>query len=217
MNDVLLRMTSVEQDARRLLEIYAPYVENTAVTSEETVPSLEEFKSRMTDALRRHPYIVCIIDGDIVGYAYGHSYRSRSSYRWGAELSVYVAADCKSSSVGVALYGALIAMLRLQGYQTAYGIVLLPNLPSQRLHEYLGFSAKGVLTNACCKLGGWHDIVTYERHIGTFPQNPPEIVPVSDLDDWDMREIFNRHASVVSNRKTILRLNKSRNGFWVIP
>ena len=216
MNNVILRMACME-DAQNLLDIYAPYIENTAVTSEEAVPSLEEFKSRMADALRRHPYIVCVIDGEIVGYAYGHSYRSRSSYRWGAELSVYVADNCKSSSVGVALYSALIAILRLQGYQTAYGIVILPNLPSQRLHEYLGFSAKGILTNACCKLGRWHDIITYENHLGAFFENPPEIVPVSDLDDWDMREIFNRYASVVSNRKTILRLNKSRNGFWVIP
>lgn len=216
MNNAVLRMASV-YDAQILLNIYAPYVQNTAVTSEEAVPSLEEFKSRITDALLRHPYIVCVIDNEIVGYAYGHSYRSRSSYRWGAELSVYVSGNCKSSSVGVALYSALIAMLRLQGYQTAYGIVLLPNLPSQRLHEYLGFSAKGVLTNACFKLGGWHDIVTYEKHIGNFPENPPEIVPVTDLDNWDLREILNQYASVVSNRKTILRLNKSRNGFWVIP
>ena len=216
MNDAVLRMASVA-DAQALLDIYAPYIENTAVTSEEAVPSLTDFKNRIADALIRHPYIVCVIDDQIVGYAYGHSYRSRSSYRWGAELSVYVSGDCKSSSVGVALYSALIALLRLQGYQTAYGIVILPNLPSQRLHEYLGFSAKGILTNACCKLGNWHDIITYEKHVGTFPQNPTEIVPVSSLDNWDIREIFNRYASVVSNRKTILRLNKSRNGFWVIP
>ncbi len=216
MNTVKLRMACAK-DAQSLLDIYTPYIENTAVTSEEAAPSLEEFKSRMADALRRHPYIVCAIDGKIAGYAYGHSYRSRSSYRWGAELSVYVSGDCKSSSVGVALYSALIAILRLQGYRTAYGIVILPNLPSQRLHEYLGFSAKGILTNACCKLGRWHDIITYEKHLGAFLENPPEVMPVSGLDDWDLREIFNRYASVVSNRKTILRLNKSRNGFWVIP
>ncbi len=216
MNDIILRMADVD-DAQDLLDIYAPYVENSTVTTEEAIPSLSAFKSRITDALARHPYIVCMIAGKIVGYAYGHSYRSRSSYRWGAELSVYVSGNCPSSNVGVALYSALIALLRLQGYQTAYGIVILPNLPSQRLHEFLGFSAKGILTNACCKLGGWHDIVTYEKHIGTFPENPPEIVPVSALDSWDVREIFNRYASVVSNRKTILRLNKSRNGFWVIP
>ncbi|HWP50682.1 MAG TPA: GNAT family N-acetyltransferase [Clostridia bacterium] len=216
MNNIVLRMAR-EADAQNLLDIYTPYIENTAVTSEEAVPALPEFKNRMTDALLKHPYIVCVIDEKIVGYAYGHQYRNRSSYRWGAELSVYVSGDCQSSNVGVALYSALIAVLRLQGYQTAYGIVILPNLPSQRLHEYLGFSAKGILTNACCKMGGWHDIVTYEKHIGTFPANPPEITSVTALDSWDLRDIYNRYASVVSNRKTILRLNKSRNGFWAIP
>lgn len=165
----------------------------------------------MTDALIRNPYIVCIIENKIVGYAYGHSCQSRLSYRWGTGLSVNISDSCQSSGVGVALHGVLIATLRLQGDRTAYGVVILPNLPSQRLHKYLGFSAKGVLTNACCRLGGWHDIITCEKHIGIFLKNPPEAVPVTRLDGWDLREMFNRHASVVSNSKTILRLNKSRN------
>lgn len=216
MKNVVFRMAT-KDDASELLAIYAPYVKNTTVSFEETVPTLKEFTQRITEALIRHPYIVCLIEDKIVGYAYGHSYRSRSSYRWGAELSVYVSNDCQDSGVGVALYSALIATLRLQGYQTAYGIVIMPNLPSQRLHEHLGFSAKGIITNAGYKLGSWHDIVTYEKHIGTFPEKPLEVVPVNELDAWDIREIFYRNASMVSKRKTILRLNKSRNGFWVIP
>ena len=35
------------EDAQRILEIYAYYVENTAITFEYDVPSKEEFKERM--------------------------------------------------------------------------------------------------------------------------------------------------------------------------
>ena len=36
-----------EQDAAALLEIYAPYVERTAISFEYEVPSVEEFRGRI--------------------------------------------------------------------------------------------------------------------------------------------------------------------------
>ena len=41
----------VPEDAKRLLEIYAPYVENTAITFEYDVPTLEEFIERIRHTL----------------------------------------------------------------------------------------------------------------------------------------------------------------------
>ncbi len=46
MSDIKIR-TVTENDAEQLLEIYAPYVEKTAITFEYEVPSVEEFKSRI--------------------------------------------------------------------------------------------------------------------------------------------------------------------------
>ena len=43
-------------DASRLLEIYSYYVENTAITFEYDVPSLEEFCSRIENTLKKYPY-----------------------------------------------------------------------------------------------------------------------------------------------------------------
>jgi hypothetical protein len=42
---------AVPEDAKRLLEIYAPYVENTAITFEYDVPTLEEFIERNNSLL----------------------------------------------------------------------------------------------------------------------------------------------------------------------
>ena len=53
-------------DAKRILQIYRPYVENTAITFEYTVPTLEEFKSRIVSIVKKYPYIVAEIDGKIM-------------------------------------------------------------------------------------------------------------------------------------------------------
>ena len=56
-NSIKIR-NAKENDARRLLEIYAYYVENTAITFEYDVPSLSEFQNRMKNTIRRNPYLV---------------------------------------------------------------------------------------------------------------------------------------------------------------
>ena len=47
-----------EEDAAGLLDIYRPYVEKTAISFEYDVPSLEEFRSRITNIMKKHPYLV---------------------------------------------------------------------------------------------------------------------------------------------------------------
>ena len=46
MENIVIRSAS-ENDAEALLKIYAYYVENTAITFEYDVPSVEEFEDRM--------------------------------------------------------------------------------------------------------------------------------------------------------------------------
>ncbi|MBP0987743.1 MAG: GNAT family N-acetyltransferase, partial [Oscillospiraceae bacterium] len=57
------------EDAERILEIYAYYVKNTAITFEYEVPTLEEFRERMRNTMKKYPYIVIETDGVIAGYA----------------------------------------------------------------------------------------------------------------------------------------------------
>ena len=50
-------------DAPRILDIYTYYVENTVITFEYDVPSLEEFENRMIDIMKKYPYLVIERDG----------------------------------------------------------------------------------------------------------------------------------------------------------
>ena len=57
-----------ETDAKAIQAIYAPYVEQTAVTFEYHVPSEEEFRRRIETVKKKYPWIVMEVDGRIVGY-----------------------------------------------------------------------------------------------------------------------------------------------------
>ena len=48
------------EDAEALRAIYAPYVEETAITFEYEVPDVEAFRARITHTLATYPYIVAI-------------------------------------------------------------------------------------------------------------------------------------------------------------
>ena len=47
---------ATRRDAAKLLEIYAPYVEKTAVTFEYEVPAVTEFEKRIDHVLEKYPY-----------------------------------------------------------------------------------------------------------------------------------------------------------------
>ena len=55
------------EDAEELLKIYSYYVENTAITFEYDVPSVEEFSDRISNILKKYPYLVLEEEGKILG------------------------------------------------------------------------------------------------------------------------------------------------------
>ena len=77
MENIVIRSASVN-DAEALLNIYAYYVENTAITFEYDVPTLEEFTHRIENTLKKYPYLVAEKDGEILGYAYAGVFKDRS-------------------------------------------------------------------------------------------------------------------------------------------
>ena len=102
-------------DAKRILQIYRPYVENTAITFEYTVPTLEEFKSRIVSIVKKYPYIVAEIDGKIMGYAYANTFKNREAYERSVETSIYVDENSRGKVLGLQLYKALENLLKKQG------------------------------------------------------------------------------------------------------
>lgn len=166
MKSIVLRPVR-EGDTARLLDIYAPYVTDTVITFEYEVPTLAEFGSRVRSISADYPYLVCEMDGVVVGYAYAHRQMERAAYQWNAELSVYLDQKARGYGLGTALYGALLELLAQMGVRNAYGCVTLPNDASRNLHEKLGFVLSGVWRHSGFKRGAWHDVGWFERSVGT--------------------------------------------------
>jgi phosphinothricin acetyltransferase len=74
--------------------------------------------------------------------------------------------------LGAALYEALFALLRMQGYCTVYAIVTQPNERSMALHRRFGFEQVGLLRKSGFKFGLWRDISLLEKQIAPRADAP---------------------------------------------
>lgn len=159
-------------DAAACAAIYAPYVEETAISFELTPPDAVEMAARIAAAQRAHAWLVAESDGRVVGYAYGRPFHERAAYRWSCEVSVYVARDRRRTGAGRALYEALFARLNILGYHTAVAGMTLPNAASAALHHELGFEPVGTYRRIGWKYDAWHDVAWVQLSL-TDPATTP--------------------------------------------
>lgn len=171
-----------EQDAEELLEIYAPYVRETAVSFEYEVPDPEEFRGRIRNTLKRYPYLAAEKNGKILGYAYASAFHARAAYDWAVETSIYVRRDSRRTGVGAALYEALEEALKRQNILNLNACIAYPSredshltLDSVRFHEKMGYQICAHFHQCGYKFDTWYDCVWMEKHLGIHEKHP---VPV---------------------------------------
>lgn len=191
-----------ETDAPDILEIYDPYIKETAITFECETPSIDEFKNRIREISADYPYLVCLGDGKIVGYAYAHRHMERAAYQWNAELSVYVSKEYHRCGIGKAFYSALIDILALQNIQNVYGGVSAPNLNSEKLHEYLGFQKLGTYHHTGYKYGTWHDVMWFEKTIDRLKHDLKPFLSIQRLNEDSLNEILRRYSDMINRKQT---------------
>lgn len=174
-SDLMVRLAT-ERDAAGILAVYAPYLA-TPITFETTLPSLEEFRTRVADICATYPYLVAEHKGAITGYAYASAQHPRAAYAWNVELSVYLAPDACGRGLGRTLYEALLELVRAQGAKAAYALVTVPNEASERLHAALGFERIGLQPHAGWKAGAWHDVAWLRKELSPCEGEPEPLVP----------------------------------------
>ena len=172
MKKCTIRVARIE-DAEELLAIYAPYVEETAISFEYSVPSLEEFQGRMRNILQKYPYLVAERDGEIVGYTYASAFKQRAAYDWDVETTIYVKQDDRKTGVGRQLYAALDEALSCQNILNLNACIGYPEKEDEYLtknsvqfHEHLGFHMVGEFKKCGYKFNRWYNMVWYEKFIG---------------------------------------------------
>lgn len=179
-SDITIRMAK-EMDAEEILGIYAPYVRETAITFEYTVPTIEEFTERMRKTLKKYPYLVATQENKIVGYAYASEFKNRDAYDWAVETTIYVNQESKKSGVGKKLYQALEEVLEKQNICNLYACIAYPNPGSIGFHEKLGYKTIGHFTKCGYKFKKWYDMIWMEKMIGEHIENPESVISITAL------------------------------------
>lgn len=168
-------------DVPALLEIYAPYVEHTAVTFEYDVPSAEEFAQRIQAITERYPYLLAEEEGVVTGYAYASAFKNRAAYDWSVEVSVYVRRDARGLGIGKALYQSLEACLSMQHVYNLCACIAYPNPESIGFHQHFGYRTVAHFTKSGYKAGKWYDMIWMEKFLHPHPDVPEPFIPFQKL------------------------------------
>lgn len=184
-------------DAEELLDIYAPYVEKTAITFEYDVPCIDEFKKRITDILQAYPYIAARQNGHILGYAYTHAFVGRAAYGHAAETTIYLREDCTGAGIGRMLYEALERISLAQNIYNLNACIGVPEkedahltMNSIRFHEHMGYNMVGTFHNCGYKFGTWYHMAWMEKIIGVHEANPAPVIPFPELNRQSVRDLL---------------------------
>ncbi len=163
-------------DARGIQAIYAPLVAATAISFEIEPPSVAQIEGHIRSTLPRFPYLVCVADETVLGYAYAGAHRERAAYRWSVDVTVYVNEEARRSGVGRSLYSALLRTLQRQRFHAAFAGITLPNEGSVSLHKSLGFQLVGIYEEVGFKFGQWHSVGWWRRGLG---EGQPVVDPIA--------------------------------------
>ena len=161
------------KDAEALLSIYAPYVEQTAITFEYDIPTIEEFRERIVHITKKYPWLVGIVDDRVVGYAYAGAFKERAAYQWAVETSIYVDKKERGKGIGRLLHDSLERALQEQGILNLNACISYLEqedeyltLDSVYFHQRLGYTQVAHFHKCGKKFGRWYDMIWMEKLIG---------------------------------------------------
>lgn len=197
MGDIELRMATPE-DAKDLLQIYAPYILHTGITFEYEVPTETEFRERIKKTLEKYPYLVACKDGTPIGYAYAKALGERAAFSHSVETAIYLSREIRGKGLGTLLYSELERILKMQNVTNLYAAVSYReeedetiSHASPRFHLAKGFHQAAHFKKCGYKFARWYDIVWYEKYIGDHTEHPFDFVPVSML-----KNVFERNSNM---------------------
>ena len=164
---------AVTEDAESLLGIYSYYVEKTAVSFEYEVPSVQEFRNRIANTIKKYTYIVIEEDGEIKGYAYAGVFKGRAAYDHCCEVTIYLEHGSKGKGYGRALYEALEEALEKRGMINLYACIADPiaedeylTRNSEHFHQHMGYTKVGEFHKCGYKFGRLYNMIWMEKIIG---------------------------------------------------
>ena len=155
-------------DFTAIQAIYAAEVLHGTASFETRPPSVAEMRARWRRlAGDGYPWLVCVANEILAGYACAGPYRARPGYRFTVENSVYVAVTTRGCGIGRRLLADLIDACDAAGYRQMVAVIGdSAHVASIRLHQSLGFRRAGTLCEVGYKFDRWLDTVIMQRALG---------------------------------------------------
>ena len=153
------------KDVPRLMDIYNYEVLHGTATFDIHPKDLSErmvwFQEHQE---RNHPLIVAEMeDGRVAGYASLSSYREKEAYAATAELSLYIAVECRGKGAASALIQEILRLAKEETeLYTVISVITAGNDASVHLHEKFGFACCGTMKDVGKKFGQRLSIVNYQ-------------------------------------------------------
>ena len=191
---MLIRPARTE-DAPAIAAIYGHYVHHTAITFSTVQPTADHYREQIRQGI--YPFLVCENADELLGFAYAGGFRPHDAYRWDVELTIYLRPGQEGRRLGDRLLRPLLALLRRQGFLTAYSCVTLPNPRSVSLHKRLGFTELGVFPRTGYKLGQWRDVVWLSLPLGRFDGEPAEPVAFARLPPAEISALLSQAEDAI--------------------
>ena len=151
------------------------YIRTTAIHFAYEEVTADELRAMWQQHADLHPWLVRETGNGVAAYCKAGVYRARTAYRWITETGIYVDPTRLGQGLGLPLYARLCAVLKAQGFHSAVGGIALPNEPSVRLHEKLGFVHFGTVARAGRKFDRWHDVGFWQLALQPADHVPGEL------------------------------------------
>ena len=171
---LLIRHATLD-DMSAVQNIYAYHVLHSTATFEQSPPDEQEMGARYIQVREQNlPWLVAELDGQIVGYAYAGTYRSRPAYRFTIEDSIYLAQGQIGKGLGKALLEQLLLECEKGPWRQMVAVISgHDSRGSIALHRSLGFAHVGTQPAVGYKFQQWIDVVIMQRSLGEGSQSQP--------------------------------------------
>lgn len=153
-------------DAAAIAAIYNEGIEDRLATLETELRTAEERREWLAGHGERHPALVAVRDGVVVGWGSLNRFNPRPAYDHVVDFSVYIARSMRGHGVGRVLLGALIDAARALGFHKMVLAAFPTNAAGMRLYERMGFARVGIYREQGKLDGRWVDVVVMERILG---------------------------------------------------